>query len=100
LGDEVEAEEVDGRLVSRRLVHDGGHSTIRVVVYDEGSAPRYRDTIASMGCRCEQSPVAGLFSIDVPDVNALQRVSQYLSTAHEEGELDYEEAALSGGSTR
>jgi hypothetical protein len=94
--DQVEAHSDGTRLVAGRLAKDGGHSTLRVVVYDESMVLAHRAALEDLGCACEQSETPNLFSVDVPPETDLGRVVDYLGYQHSIDALDFEESALAG----
>src|SRR5438094_10554388 len=50
LGDVIEAEMIDGTPTFARVRQRGGHSTLRVVVFDLAAMPELRSAIEELGC--------------------------------------------------
>lgn len=93
-GDSVAAISQDGKLVITEVVGTKGHSTLRVVVHDEGITQRIRDELKSAGCATELSNVSGFFSVDVPPAADYSVISKLLSSYEEQEKISYEESAL------
>lgn len=94
LGDVVAASNVEGRLVFERLLSAGGHSTIRVVVFDAATVPRFRSELVSLGCSTELSNIPTLFAVDVPAEVDYAAVVALLDGYFTAGVLDYEESSI------
>jgi len=94
LGDLVLTEERDGLNLFRALVVPSGHSTLRVVLFDQGLRDRLRDALREQGCASELSHLPNLLSIDVPPEIEIDPVLHMLRRGHHEGRWDYEEAAV------
>jgi hypothetical protein len=92
--DIVSASYIDQNLKFDKLISSGGHSTIRVIMFDEDSTDRVRDDLKNLGCDTEGSHISGLFSVDVPAQVDLSKVVKYLQLGSEGGLFDYEEAAM------
>jgi hypothetical protein len=94
LGDVVAALCGDEGLIYQRRVAASGHSTLRVLVFEDGQAQPIRSELAALGCATELSQRADFFSVDVPahvDYAGVAAVLQRHATA---GRIDYEESAL------
>ncbi|HEX5751251.1 MAG TPA: DUF4265 domain-containing protein [Archangium sp.] len=93
-GDIVSAAPEQRELRFREVVRPSGHSTLRLIIYDEKDIPSVRALLQEMGCSIEQSHIPGLISVDVPPTVSLA----VLRTALDEGEAQerwgYEEACL------
>ena len=96
LNDVVSAEPEEGVFRFKDVVHDAGHSTLRVVVYDPSDVPAARKLFHDMGCSTEQSHLPKLFAIDVPPSVSLEEVRRVLSAGQEQERWVYEEACLAG----
>lgn len=92
----------DGTLWFRDLVEVGGHSTLRVIFYEDSNDHRpltqrirdLSDVLRQHGCQVERSHLPGLLSIDVPSGVSLESVISLLEDGNKRGLWDYEEAAL------
>jgi len=56
----------DGTLGFVEVVRPSGHSTLRVIAYEESDAPVLRHKLEEIGCDTEQSHIPNLFAVDVP----------------------------------
>jgi hypothetical protein len=93
-GDVVAASHVDGQLTFQKFLAAGGHSTVRVIVYEVDRVAELRSKLSGLGCATELSNVPSFFSVDVPpDVN-LSAVVNFLERFAGQGVLDYEEASI------
>jgi hypothetical protein len=93
-GDVVAASHVDGQLTFQKFLAGGGHSTVRVVVYEVDRVAELRSKLSGLGCATELSNVPSFFSVDVPaDVN-FSGVVNFLECFAGQGVLDYEEASI------
>jgi len=77
------------------LVAESGHSTLRVIFFDEGRISSLRSELRKMGCSSELFSKLGLIAIDVPPNVSLQNVAALLTQGENQGYWEYEEAALS-----
>jgi hypothetical protein len=94
VGDVVEASSEQGALHYRRVVQASGHSTLRLIIYDEAQTPTVREHFRRLGCSTEQSHIPGLVAVDVPPSIALDALKRELDAGVEQGRWDYEEASL------
>jgi hypothetical protein len=101
--DIIEArKEASGCFKYARLLEASGHSTLRVIFFDQPSDPcplqeRVQELckkLRELGCSSEISHIAGLISVDVPPDVALAEVRSTLNLGQNEGFWDYEEATL------
>jgi hypothetical protein len=93
-GDVVVAKERDGELVFDELQAPSGHSTFRVIVYDDSLVPMLRDELAALGCPSEASHIAGLFALDIPPHVGLAVVRSLLEPGEIADRWDVEEAIV------
>jgi hypothetical protein len=93
-GDTVTAEDCDGRLVVSGVVGTEGHSTIRIVVFEDGLAPKMRAELGGIGCPSELSNAPNFFSVDVPPsvnyADVLNLIERYANV----GAIDFEESSI------
>jgi hypothetical protein len=95
-------EEVAGHFKFRRLLEPSGHSTLRVIFYNQESDPRFlgervqelSNKFRTLGCSSEISHIPGLISVDVPPGLAVANVRVILDAGVARGVWDYEEATL------
>ena len=92
LGDVIEAEMIDGMPTFERVRQRGGHSTLRVAIYDLAAVPELRSAIKELGCATELSHLPRLVSVDVPASASLETVRAFLTAGADQGRWDYEEA--------
>jgi len=76
------------------VVRPSGHSTLRVIVYEESDAPGLRRQLEELGCDTEQSHIPNLFAVDVPPSVSLEAVRQLLDADTASEHWEYEEACL------
>ena len=94
--------EAGGKIKYDRLIEPGGHSTIRVVFYDQPNDPRpleervsgLRKSFRELGCSSELSHIPTLISIDIPPEVALAKAKLILDVGQKQELWDYEEATL------
>lgn len=56
-----------GRTVDiQKFLAGGGHSTVRVIVYEVDRVAELRSKLSGLGCATELSNVPSFFSVDVP----------------------------------
>lgn len=93
-GDTVMAVSEGGQLVVKRLVEAGGHSTVRVIVYEEAMTSEIREKLQAIGCSTELSNIASFFSVDIPADVEYEAVVALLQDFSDAGKIDYEESAI------
>ncbi|HYO52303.1 DUF4265 domain-containing protein [Archangium sp.] len=94
LGDIVSADPEQGLLKFKEVVKPSGHSTIRLIVYDEAEVPSVLEHFEKLGCTNEKSHIPGLVALDVPPSVSLDALRQVLDSGMEQKRWDYEEACL------
>jgi hypothetical protein len=95
-------QEASGQLKYDRLIEPSGHSTIRVIVYDQPADPRplnervsvLRKNFRELGCASELSHMPSLISIDIPPEVALVKAKFILDNGEKQGLWGYEEATV------
>lgn len=93
-GDLVAAHHDDDQLIFDRVLQPGGHSTVRVIMFEADQKAAVRDELAQLGCETEGSHLPNLFAVDVPPVVVYSDVIDRLTQKVDAGILDYEEAAI------
>lgn len=94
LGDVVATVPDEGMNVFHAVVERSGHSTIRVILFDESQVESLRSALRQRGCPSELSHVPGLVAIDIPPTVTLSDIRQYLDAGVADGLWDYEEASI------
>src|ERR1700755_1092034 len=89
-GDLVAAHKDGEQLIFDRVIDFGGHSTIRVVMYDLAQKERIRRKLAQLGCESEGSHLPKLFAVDVPPTVNYAEVIALLAEEADKVILDYE----------
>ena len=93
-GDLVSVTSDQDQLKFGMVLKYGGHSTLRVIVFDSSQKESIRSDLAKLGCETEGSHLPDLFAVDVPPNVELASVIGYLVNKAEEDTLDYEESAV------
>lgn len=83
--DVVEATELEGRLIFKRLVRASGRSTIRVTFEDIGRITGMLSDMERMGCLREFYSKEKLYAFDIPLSSDLRAIVTYLSVGEESG---------------
>lgn len=93
-GDVITTAKAGDVLFFEKVVHYSGHSTLRLIFFDDSKARSTLSRLESMGCEWEESHVDCLFSVDIPPSLCYQEVASLLSEATDAGVLEFEEAAI------
>ncbi len=93
-GDGVSATIEDRQLRFQKVLTRGGHSTIRVIVYDVSLASVLRNRLAELGCQTECSHLPSLFAVDVPPRVDISLVIKELVDGERSDKWEYEEACI------
>jgi hypothetical protein len=93
-GDVVKVKNKDGERWFQKHLRGSGHSTIRVMLFDEKHAERLRKGIKKLGCTYEGSNLPTYVAIDVPPEAKLQPVRELLAEGAEKEYWDYQESSL------
>ncbi len=92
-GDIVSAVEEDGSLMFGEVVEQSGHSTIRLIIYNEYAVPAIIERFLNQGCEAETT-FAKLVALDVPPEVNLEDIREKLDLGFTQGQWDYEEASI------
>jgi hypothetical protein len=84
----------EGILRYQQVIEPSGHSTFRVLVYDETQVQEVCSLLERLGCGTEQSHLSRLVAIDIPPTVSLETVRQALEPGRAQERWDYEEACL------
>ncbi len=93
-GDVVHGRQESDGLMFDGLIVSGGHSTIRVVFFDDARKGVVRANLQQLGCESEVSHLSNLIAVDVPPAAKYRGVIEYLQAQSSAGILDYEEASI------
>jgi hypothetical protein len=93
-GDTVAAHTEGAQLIFDKVIDFGGHSTIRVVMYDLTQKEPIRSKLLQLGCESEGSHLPNLFAVDVPPAVNYAEILTLLANRADDGILDYEEASV------
>ncbi|MFY0572660.1 DUF4265 domain-containing protein [Archangium lansingense] len=93
-GDIVSATAEQHELRFREVVRPSGHSTLRLIIYDEKDIPSVRALLEELGCSIERSHIQGLISVDVPPTVSLAVLRKTLDEGEAQERWGYEEACL------
>ncbi|MBX3396464.1 MAG: DUF4265 domain-containing protein [Phycisphaerae bacterium] len=83
--DVIEATELDGRLIFKRLIRPSGRSTIRVTFEDVSRITGMLSDMERMGCFREFHAADKVYAFDIPLSSDLRAVVTYLSVGEENG---------------
>jgi hypothetical protein len=92
--DIVSAVPEEGVFRFKEVVHPSGHSTLRVVVYDQAEVSAARELFKQLGCSTELSHLPRLFAVDVPPSVSLDTLREVLDAGKRQDRWGYEEACL------
>ncbi len=93
-GDVVSAVSEQQELRFREVVRPSGHSTLRLIVYDEKEVSSVQALLEKLGCVIERSHIPGLISVDVPPTVSLAVLRPLLDEGEATERWGYEEACL------
>ncbi|MFK3648512.1 DUF4265 domain-containing protein [Lysobacter enzymogenes] len=94
IGDTVSAICAGDRLEFSAIAKTGGHSTIRVIAFDEQIVPMLRESLKQIGCSSEVSNIATYFAVDIPPNVPYTRVIEAIEPHATSGIVDYEESSI------
>lgn len=96
LGDVVFGKDIDGELWYDSPGEYSGHSTLRVVFFEEAKelVPEVREKLKLLGCSSELSHLPNLIAVDVPESRQFDSVVGFLATYEQEGLIEVEEACI------
>ena len=94
LRDIVAASPEEGLLRFKEVVQPSGHSTVRLILYDEAEVPKVLERFKQLGCESERSHIPGLIAFDVPPSVSWAVIQKELEAGHAQERWDYEEACL------
>jgi Domain of unknown function (DUF4265) len=89
LGDVVAAVEVDGELYFSKILAEGGHGTIRILLKNQAQLEEVSRRVEGFGCEIEYAPPR-LIAVDVVPGAAVDELLGYLASEQEASRLGYE----------
>lgn len=92
-GDIVSAVEEDEDLIFQEVAEASGHSTVRLIIYNEHAVPAIVERFLNQGCDAETT-FNKLVALDVPPEVSLEDLKQRLDIGYAQGQWDYEEACI------
>lgn len=92
--DLVETVTFEGALYAVRIVGWGGHSTLRVILFDSGCHDELLSFAESYGCTVEHTAIPNLFAIDVPPRGDLPQCRAALLAGEDAGKWSYDEGCV------
>jgi hypothetical protein len=77
-----------------RVLTPSGHSTIRILFFDDGIIQDTRNDLRNIGCESEISDIPTLVAVDIPPAVSYEKLKLYLDKGEAEGKWEYQEACL------
>ncbi|SDJ92803.1 protein of unknown function [Actinopolyspora mzabensis] len=84
----------EGNLVFDRVISGGGHSTMRVIFFDDTGMSDFKSCIRNFGCDYEVGHKDTFLAIDIHPEVSYADVIDYMIQKFREGVLDFEEASI------
>ena len=81
-------------LYFKEIVHASGHSTMRIIVYDQKQTQSLRQSLRGYGCSSELSHLPMLISVDIPPEIELSKILVFLAQGEKQEFWEYEEASI------
>lgn len=94
LGDIVEVEDRNGELFVTGLVEESGHTTVRIIFYEDEIINPTMVQLEEMGCRWEGSNIPTLMSVDIAPEIDYALIKKFLDEGEEKDLWSYEESCL------
>lgn len=94
IGDIVSAENRNGELYVNGLIKESGHSTVRVIFFEDDEISSLRLLLKNLGCESEVSNIPQLISIDIPPKIDYGVIKRLLEKGKNISKWDYEEACI------
>jgi hypothetical protein len=94
LGDIVEVENRNGELFVTGLVEESGHTTVRIIFYEDEIVNPTMNQLEEMGCRWEGSNIPTLMSVDIAPEVDYTLIKRFLNEGEEKDLWSYEESCL------
>jgi len=93
-GDIVEVEERSGELFVTGLVKESGHTTLRIIFYEENIIKPTMDQLEQMQCSWEGSNFPRLVSVDIAPEVDYTVIKKFLDEGERKDMWSYEESCL------
>lgn len=93
-GDIVSVEEKDGELFVTGLIEESGHTTVRIIFYDEEVLEPTVTWLQKMGCSYEGSNISSLIAVDIPSAVDYSLIRQFLDEGERNEKWGFEESCL------
>jgi hypothetical protein len=94
IGDVVSTVAIDGDLYFRKVLREGGHGTIRILLKNEAQLEALAARLESFRCEFEVAPPR-LVAVDVLPETAVAALLEYLAAEQAASRLGYEEGCKS-----
>jgi len=94
LKDVVAVQKVESDLYFKEIVQASGHSTVRVIVFDDKQIQPLRQSLRDYGCSNELSHLSVLISVDIPPEIELSKIIAFLAQGMKQEIWEYEEASI------
>ncbi len=91
----VGIDRVREELMFESVVRESGHSTVRILLEDERSAPRASALLTEYNCDWEVTTVENHWAVDIPPTTPYAALRSNLSQLESAGILEFEEGAIS-----
>lgn len=85
----------EGRRYIDRMVEPRGHSTVRVVLFDDAAHDRVFEVGQAHGAYVAHTEINGLFALDIPPEGDFQGLIKALEQGQREGLWDLDEGSIS-----
>ncbi|SHN37620.1 DUF4265 domain-containing protein [Mucilaginibacter sp. OK098] len=93
-GDLVRVEDRSGELYVTDLIEESGHSTVRIIFYDEETIKQVTERLINMGCSYEGGNIPTLISVDISPEIDYKPIRDFLEEGEKNEIWSYEEACL------
>ena len=93
-GDIVTAVQRGEHLTFDTVARPSGHSTIRLIIFDQDEIPTVREALRQLGAISEKSHISGLIAIDVSPKVDIPAIRHFVQEGADHDRWDYEEATI------
>lgn len=88
------AVEDDGELRFTGVASEGGHSTVRILIWNQEDTEAVRQELRQMGCSSEAAHLPGLVAIDIAESANYGTIKRFLEEGQRSGRWDFEEGCI------
>ncbi|MDD1611425.1 MAG: DUF4265 domain-containing protein [Methylococcaceae bacterium] len=81
-------------LFFRKIIQPSGHSTIRVIIFEDADVSSWQHELEKFGCASEKDYLPQLISVDIPPTVDIQNVWALLEEGLHNDQLEYEDACI------